>query len=424
MAGVWRAEASLSAGRIEVFLEIDQAASSPLLITAIPFGLRRVPVNASRDADGSLVLDTPGLGGTYRGRLSGDGSVIAGMVTNAAGSMLLDFKHADALPPRAQEPKRPYPYSDEEVSFSEEKSGIQFHGTLTVPRGAGPHPAVILISGSGCQDRDETAGDSKRFLVIADALTRRGVAVLRCDDRGFGTTGGSVLQATVEDSATDALAAAAFLAKRPEIGRRPIGLVGQGEGGLVAMTAAGRSPEIRFVASLAPFAEKGDRLAYQSVLNLTGAEAFAEPLRSTARDAIYRAIVAMKSDAADAELKKQLGDLVPPDLVPVLGSPWMRALTRLDPAPAIRRVQVPMLALFAAEDAYVPAAANSAALEAATRQGGNWEVTVVTFPRLDHWFRIAAPTAVDGPRCNDTIAPEVLEKLGSWVARRTGVEGR
>jgi dienelactone hydrolase len=387
-------------------------------ITAIPFGLRSVAIDAAQDADGNFVISTPGLGGTYRGRLSADGSVLAGMVTTPAGPMLLDFKPAKAIPPRAQEPNRPYPYADEEVSFSEEKSGIRFHGTLTVPRGPGPHPAVVLISGSGCQDRDETIGDSKRFLVVADALTRRGVAVLRCDDRGFGATGGSVLQATDEDLATDALAAVAFLAARKEIAANEIGLVGQGEGGLVAMTAAGRSPAVRFVATLAGFAEKGDRLAYQSVLNLTGAQAYAEPLRSAARDAIYRAIVAIKSDTGDAGLKKQLGDLVPPELVPVLASPWMRALTRLDPAPAIRKVQVPILALFADEDPYVPADANSAAFEAAIRQGGNRNVTVLTFPRLDHWFRIAAPTMADGPRCNDTIAPEVLEKLASWVASK------
>src|SRR5262249_32665633 len=150
-----------------------------------------------------------------------------------AGPMLLDFARVDALPPRFQEPRRPVPYAEEQVSFQSEQ-GFRFRGTLTVPRWPGPHPAAVLVSESGCQDRDETIGDSRPFLVLADYLARRGVIVLRCDDRGYPKDPAAVLGATSEDFATDALAGVAFLAARREVDQSRIGLIGHSEGGMVA----------------------------------------------------------------------------------------------------------------------------------------------------------------------------------------------
>jgi uncharacterized protein len=418
LVGSWHAEATLPDGRLEVFLEID--AGGLVRVTSFRLGLRRVPLAGAQLAGRSVTLETPALGGRYHGTLSEDGSRMTGVVSQPSGPMLLDFRRVAAIPPRGQEPSRPLPYADEEVSFVEEKSGVRFHGTLTTPRGRGPHPAVVLIARSGGRDRDETIGDSRTFLVVADALTRSGVAVLRYDDRGFGKTGGNPLDATSEDRARDALAAAAWLAARPDVGPSPVGLVGHGEGGLVAMIAASRSPAIRFVATLAGFAEKGDHLAYQNLLALTGVEALGEPLRTTARDAVYRTVVVLKSDASDAEAAKQLAGFVPADAVPTLASRWMRFLVRSDPADAIEKVKVPILALYGEADPWVSATGNATALQAATRRSGNRNVTVVTHPRLDHQFQIAAPTAADGARCNDTIAPEVLEKLAKWVVETSG----
>ena len=142
---------------------------------------------------------------------------------------------------RPQEPKRPYPYLEEEVTYENAKAGFTLAGTLTMPRAGGPFPAVLLITGSGAQDRDETVCGHRPFLILADYLTRRGIAVLRVDDRGVGGSKGDASQATSEDFADDVLAGVAYLKTRKEIDPKRIGLIGHSEGGIIAPMVAVRS---------------------------------------------------------------------------------------------------------------------------------------------------------------------------------------
>ena len=416
VAGTWRAEAVLPIGKIEAFLEIDPGAGPvPVRITILKLGLRRALIAASRLEGQVVELEIPALGGGYRGTLAPDGRRITGMVTTAAGPMLLDFARVDSIPRRFQEPKHPLPYAEEQVSFPGGQEGIRFRGTLTAPRWPGPHPAVVLITGPGCQDRDATMGDARPFLVLADYLTRRGVVVLRYDDRGFKGTQGNVLDATSDDFASDALAAIAFISNRREVDAARTGLIGHSEGGMVAMIAASRSPAVKFVVSLAGLAEKCERLAYDNMIALAGVDRLAEPLRPGAREALWRALEILKSDLSDADAAARLKAFLPAEAVPMLTCRWTRFIARYDPAAAIERVSCPVLALFGEADSQVLPDANAAALRAALARGGNNALTVVTFPRLDHKFQIAAPTTADGERCNDTIAPDVLEKISSWI---------
>src|SRR5581483_11705315 len=152
---------------------------------------------------------------------------------------------------RPQEPKPPFPYRSEEVTYKNTKSDVKLAGTLTLPSDAGPFPAVLLLTGSGAQDRNETIFGHKPFLLIADYLTRRGIAVLRVDDRGVGGSTGSTADATKEDLADDALAGVAFLRARSDIASARVGLIGHSEGADVAALAASRSPDIAFIVMLA-----------------------------------------------------------------------------------------------------------------------------------------------------------------------------
>ena len=166
---------------------------------------------------------------------------------------------------RPQEPAKPYPYREEEVTFENRPAGINLAGTLTLPKSAGPFPAVILISGSGAQDRDEALAGHRPFLVLADYLTRQGVAVLRVDDRGVGGSTGDSLRATSSDFADDALAGVAYLKGRREIDTARIGLIGHSEGGLVAPLAATRSQDVAFIVLLAGPGLPGEQIIYLQI---------------------------------------------------------------------------------------------------------------------------------------------------------------
>ncbi len=207
------------------------------------YGLALSAVEA--EEDGSVRFEFAMVGGEYTGRLSVEGEAIEGSWSQGGASfpLLLERGDADALAPkRPQEPQPPFPYEALDVEFDNPEAGIRLAGTLTIPAGDGPHPAVVLISGSGPQDRDETVFGHRPFLVLADYLTRRGIAVLRCDDRGIGESTGDFAVATTPDFASDALAAVAFLqnASRSWIPAR-IGLVGHSEGAIVAPMAANRA---------------------------------------------------------------------------------------------------------------------------------------------------------------------------------------
>ena len=184
------------------------------------------------------------------------------------------------------------------------------------------------------------------------------------------------------------------------------------------MIAASRSPAVKFVVSLAGLAEKCERLAYDNMVALAGVDRLPEPLRPGAREALWRALEILKSDLSDADAAARLKAFLPAEAVPLLTCRWTRFIARYDPAAAIERVSCPVLALFGGADSQVLAEPNAAALRAALARGGNKALTVVTFPRLDHMFQIAAPTAADGERCNDTLAPEVLEKISGWILER------
>ena len=198
----------------------------------------------------------------YEGKLNGEEDEAVGTFTQGGMNLSLTLKKTDQVTAlrRPQTPKPPFPYKVEELKYRNEPAGITLAGTLTLPEGRGPFPAVILISGSGAQDRDETIFQHKPFLVLADMLTRRGVAVLRVDDRGVGGSSGSIATATSEEFAGDVDAGIALLKARPEIDGQKIGLIGHSEGGLIAPIVAARSRDVAFIVLLAGTGLPGDEI--------------------------------------------------------------------------------------------------------------------------------------------------------------------
>jgi pimeloyl-ACP methyl ester carboxylesterase len=389
-------------------------------------------------------LEMKSLKIVFDGERSKDGEELAGTFTQAGQAVPLTLKRVATVKEarRPQHPNRPYPYEDIEVAYENPKTGLKLAGTLTLPRSNGPFPAALLITGSGPQDRDETILGHKPFLVLADHLTRRGIAVLRVDDRGVGGSTGRFQSATTADFADDVRAGIAFLKSRKEINPAQIGLIGHSEGGLIAPMVASRSKDVAFVVMLAGPGVPGHEILLTqnvAILKLTGVgtQALAQQKEILAQVIdVIRAekdnVVAMKKLGAvieamtaklDQKQKQELLKAMPAADAQLkqLMSPWFRYFLDHDPRPALRRLRCPVLALNGEKDVQVDAKANLREIEAALQQGGNKDFTIRELPNLNHLFQTSKTGAVSEYRAiEETFAPVALDAVSEWILKRTG----
>jgi pimeloyl-ACP methyl ester carboxylesterase len=358
----------------------------------------------------------------------------------------------DALELLAPEPT-PDPatlgYAVEEVTFPGGSEGVELAGTLTLPTGDGPHPVVVLMSGSGPQDRDESlrpAASIKPFALIADALTSAGVGVLRYDDRGVGGSTGDYGSATVADLTEDVRAALDYLATRGDVDQARLGLLGHSEGGIYAATLGADDPRVAFVVGMAAPAVEGIQLLVDQAEMIGRTSGTSEEVLATTTPLYaeaYRAALAGDAAATEEHLREAGGaywDAQSEDVRVVLGereafidrqvgaqlptlmSEWFRSVLGSDPAADWSRVTVPVLALFGALDVQVPPAPNEDALREALEQARNDDVTVVTFPDANHLFQAAETGGLEEyGRLPDTFSADVLPTLVDWVVQRAGI---
>ena len=278
-AGLGR-KAEVGAGlSLRIVVHVGKTAEGKLMATmdSPDQGAKGLKVDTVTLDKTTLAFEMKKILGKYEGKLNAEGTEAAGTWTQAGNAFPLKLKKTDKATElrRPQTPKGPFPYKVVEVSYPNKPGGVTLAGTLTEPEGPGPFPAVILISGSGAQDRDETIFEHKPFLVLADALTRRGIAVLRVDDRGVGGSTGKTATSTSDDFAGDVLAGIAFLKTRAEIDGKRIGLMGHSEGGIIAPMVAGRSADVAFIVLLAGTGLPGEEILYlqgQAILKAMGAE--------------------------------------------------------------------------------------------------------------------------------------------------------
>lgn len=334
---------------------------------------------------------------------------------------------------RPQEPPQPSPYASHPVQF---KSGeLEFAGTFTVPAGQAPFPAVVLVHGSGAHDRDETIFDHKPFWLLADYLSRRGVAVLRYDKRGCGSSGGTMKGATTEDFSRDARAALEYLKARQEVDCARLGLLGHSEGGIIVSCVAAASTDVRFIVLLAGAALPGEEILLKQIeaMGKQAAAAATQKALELARGTY--AILRSNSDDEKAlsEIKQLRERLATPEYMlsgrerevamaqveaglPLLTSPWFRHFLVFDPRTALSQVKCPVLALNGEKDCQVSCAENLAAIKAATASGGNEQVTIVALPDLNHLFQ-HCDTGLPSEYASieETIAPDVLNLISDWV---------
>jgi uncharacterized protein len=323
---------------------------------------------------------------------------------------------------RPQEPKPPFPYSVESVAIPNAAAHVQLAGKLTKPEGNGPFPAVVLIAGSGAEDRDETVFGHKPFLVLADFLTRHGIAELRYDKRGVAGSTGDYQQATTRDFADDALPALEFLKAQPDIDAKHLGLIGHSEGGIIAPMVADESPDVAFVVLMAGPAVPGDVLLPQQVYR--GDLADGAPEEQAQHDATEEAaylrllekypdpnqsVAAMQARAGSEAEKQQLAAQRN-----ILTSPWFRFFATYDPYQALKKVTCPVLALDGSKDFQVPADLNLPFIRTAV--SWNPPSQVVDVEGANHLFQDVTTGAEDEyPKIPETVSRKVLDLINSWI---------
>ncbi len=347
---------------------------------------------------------------------------------------------------RPQTPKPPFPYEQRELTWTNPKDGTKLAGTLTFPKGKGKHPAIVLITGSGSQNRDEALLGHKPFLVIADHLARKGIAVLRYDDRGVGGSTGKNNDASMIDKGDDALAGIALLKKQPEIDPKRIGLGGHSEGGIIAPMAAARSKDVAFVVMLAGTGVSGDKVMYrQKELILRGAGAEEATIKN-GLIAQRKTLDAVLKDADDAALKKVIEEAVTLELstlpaahqskitpavragiiakaMAMVGTKSGRSFIKSKPSVYLAKVKVPVLALIGSLDLQVAADENLAGIKAGLKKARNKDVTALKLEGMNHAFqRAKTGMPTEYAKIETTIDPSVLETLSTWLRKRTGLD--
>ncbi len=407
------------------------------------FGLSEIQVDG-----GKISFAMAGIPGkpNFDGALNDGGGEISGKFRQGGQNLTFALKRTDKplVLNRPQEPKPPFPYASKEVSFRNEADDVKLAGTLLIPDGEGPFPAVLFVSGSGPQDRDETLVGHKPFWVIADFLARQGIASLRYDDRGTAKSSGDHFETTTGGFADDAAAGLGFLSRQAQIRRDAIGIVGHSEGGLTGPKIAAKGgTELDFLVLLAPPGVPLDELVLrqtQEILRVEGMEAafIEQSLKFRREDLALMRDAALTNEQLREKLKAahekrrketpadhwallQLDEAGEKVKLLMSASTWMRSLVAENPANYLKNVRIPTLALLGENDLQVAVEPNAAAIREALVEAKNPDFEVAILPGLNHLFQ-HSPTGKPSEygSLEETIAPEALQRMSRWILERYG----
>lgn len=408
--------------------------------------LRVKMITYSKD---SVVFSSPYLKAVYSGRQQGDS--IIGSWKQLGKSYPLNFcRTSKPVRLRPQNLVKPYPYQEEQMIYYNQDKSIQFGSTLTHPQKGLPCPAVILISGSGQQDRDEALFNHKPFWIIADYLTRKGIAVLRVDDRGVGQTTGDVAKATSEDFSKDVLEGVRYLKERPEINPKQIGLIGHSEGGMIGPLAARNNPDIAFIISLAGVGVSGEELAVsqweyatKKAFNDSTSHSFnqlkelwhsiykiaAEPIEeNAAKEKMFSRMQewrvnqdSLTSVKAGFEYTNDCHWEQNTQFEKSLLLPWMRYMLAYNPETVMKDVHCPMLILNGEKDRQVFCNQHMNGFKSIAKKLQKKNMEFKQFPDLNHLFQHCSTGDMDEYiEIEETFSPEVLEYMSQWINTFSG----
>jgi len=440
--GNWKGKIEIPGGKLDVLFHLDQQGGAWTCDMDVPMqGAKGIAAATVQIKEEIISLSYPNLAANYEGKLDSK-DAIAGTWTQGGQAFTLNLERftGETALDRPQHPKAPFPYDIEEIAveIGEQESAYALAGTLTSPKGEGPFPTAILVTGSGPQDRDETIFEHKPFWVIADYFARNGIATFRYDDRGVASSTGDASTATTYDFTQDALAVLTKIRAHKKVNSEKIGIVGHSEGGLIAAMAAAESKAVKYTIMLAGPAVSGVNLAKRQSADMARADGATE--EEIERDGLFAGEMidlamldipkAEKIEKAKARLKiffenqhtpKEQEALPPIDTyiessVNALFNPWMSYFLKLNPQKYLERIVCPTLALFGEKDIQVAADMNVAAMKVALENAPCeiWEVEEMK--NLNHLFQRSRTGALSEYATNiETFNPQVLIKMRDWI---------
>jgi len=438
----WNGKLVSSFGEIEITLNITASPLSGKLSSSS--GIQGIELEDLVFEEGRFHFSVPSVGAKYEGKMINDNE-IKGTWSQGANVAELNFSrlketNAHVSPLRKQTPTKPFGYRAEEVSFVQPNNKITLSGTLTIPEGEGPFPAVILLSVAGANDRDQTHSHGhKPFLVLADYLTNQGIAVLRYDDRGIGGSEGDLFESDFSDLTKDALAAFQYLISREEIDPKKTGFIGHSEGTVIGAMASVKEPQIAFTIMLGavgvPLSELGkDRLDKMQALYQLNEEEKAEIIRYLNE---LHGIIAMNlpEDAAKLQIEnlKAENTFDKPNFpnylfflpstkekrVELFLTPWYRAQVTYQPNEILTKLTCPTLVINGTLDVFQSPELNFPAIFKALSDAGNEDFTIVVVPKINHVMQTAEtgfPT--EYARLEESFSPNILKMIGNWIKLR------
>jgi len=440
ISGSWMGNIKIQSVELPLVMNISAGPTDSLTITfdSPSQGVKGIATSKVRYDTDSIIVEVKSIASIFLGKFNAVYDTIFGTWKQSGFSFPLSMtrQEKEFSLKRPQEPKPPYPYDTSNVVFTNNKDGIDLAGTLTTPRSGRPFPAVILLTGSGPQNRNEELLGHKPFLVIADWLTRQGIAVLRYDDRGVGKSGGDFSTATTFDFETDAEAALDFLKNRAGVDTNKIGFIGHSEGGMIAPVVASRRNDVAFIVLMAGPGLTGEQILYLQSALISKVERIDEKtikINEKLNKDIYTVLKKNKDNAkAEQKIRKLFASFEKkhaadsgyqplPEAqlaaqIKTTTSPWFRCFLTFDPVEYLSMVKCPVLAINGELDLQVPPEENLLAIEKALIFGGNSNYEIKKFPGLNHLFQTAktgSPTEYS--KIEETIAPVALETISAWI---------
>ncbi|MFD2035199.1 alpha/beta hydrolase family protein [Belliella marina] len=440
--GIWNGNLEVQPERKILFIfQISRTGEVLKTEIAIPSqGVKDLVAKSTTFENGDFLIDASNLGFKYSGKWNVSSGTIEGTFqegVNKVPLILTKETIEEVKLNRPQEPVKPYPYREEDVKFNNQKSNVTLAGTLTLPiKTDKKPPVVILISGSGPQDRDESFAAHKPFLVLSDYLTRKGIAVLRYDDRGYGESTGDFSAGTTADFAADVLSAIEFLKKRTDIDTNKIGLVGHSEGAIIAPMVANQSKDVNFIVMLAGTGTTGKEVSLRQSLDFRSFPVADEKAyEAYVKEAIEIASSDKETTIVMRELKEFyqnseiLASLLPvnvdrdefiENLVATRTTPWIRYFYNYNPATEIKKIDIPAMALYGTNDTQVPPKYHLQPVKDALESSRSKNHEVILLQGLNHLFQESKTGLVsEYSQIEETFAPEALEVISNWILKQT-----
>ncbi len=441
ITGEWNGILKVQAIQLRVVFHISESDTQYTATMDSPDqGAKGIPVDKVEFIDNKLKLELKAINIQYDGFLNSETNIIEGTFKQNGMSFPLNLskeKIEKEANNRPQEPKEPFPYISEDITFENTKDQIKLAGTFTLPNKEGNFPAVILISGSGPQNRNEEVFGHKPFLVLSDYLTRNGIAVLRFDDRGVGQSTGEFKAATSLDFANDVESAIIYLKSRKEINNQKIGLIGHSEGGIIAPLVASKSKDVDFIVLLAGLGIPADELlilqgeligkAYgvnDSVLKIS--KIISNETYNIVKQNNKPEIIKQKlSEYLDTALKENPDFPLPGGMdkegyiklqIETLSSPWMSYFLKINPEAILNKVKCPVLALNGDKDLQVPSKENLNGIKVILEKAGNKNITIKELPNLNHLFQeCKTGLPLEYSTIEQTFSPNAMKIVAEWI---------